>query len=306
MNKEQTDELLKNRDSVKGSFVLWDLSWHQLVELYKQGERDFSQAKISQKNDPSGNLYAKNLYFDQCNFNSATFEKCHFSNITFKNCHMQGVKFEAGSRFYDCSFEESTIYFELENCILNGCSFDKCKSDWLTIKYSNLANCTFMNAELPITVLLHNQLVKVQFDNSHMLLSQFMYNELNFVTFKNADLRGSEFWHNEQNDIDFENANICGMQGLYLSYAYNLSSRNDTLYGGVNINNGKIELCFWTGCVGPVKSKELKKRIIKKHSENIHAVQYFLAVESITQMFQIDMDNHKWDYLLNMQPHIED
>jgi hypothetical protein len=121
--------------------------------------------------------------------------------------------------------------------------------------------------------------------------ASFLMASLHDATFGNTSMR---------------QANFLEAPGLYSVFSMTLSSRQDSLFGGIVIVEDHIELRFWAGCKEKLTETDLLKLLKQRHGNNSYAKQYKAAIKAINTMFQNDMIAHVWDYHLELYntPHI--
>ena len=114
-----------------------------------------------------------------------------------------------------------------------------------------------------------------------------------------ADLARANLTDTNLYGANLTRANLDGACGLYSVFAPHLSSRRASLFGGLGIEGGVVQLRFWAGCKMYITAETLRKHVAKTHGDNNYARQYEAAIRFIETCFEIDMAAHKWDYLLN-------
>lgn len=110
--------------------------------------------------------------------------------------------------------------------------------------------------------------------------------------FRRANLTGA----------NLREANLLKAPGIYSAFGAGMSSRTDTLHGGVVLDEGVIALRFWAGCKEGVTADWLRERVKKEHAGKPHETQYMAAIAFIETCFESDMAAKRWDYLLDWKP----
>lgn len=120
----------------------------------------------------------------------------------------------------------------------------------------------------------------------------FRYAKLSWAKLSEADL----------SEANLSWANLLNTPGIYAAFGAGMSSRTDTLRGGVVLHESKIELRFWAGCKECVTADWLRERVKKEHAGSPRETQYMVAITFIEACFESDMQAKRWDYLLDWKP----
>lgn len=135
----------------------------------------------------------------------------------------------------------------------------------------------------------------------------FRYANLRGEDLWRANLSGANLWMADLSGANLSGANLSGANllnapGVYAAFGAGMSSRTDTLYGGVVLQDGSIALRFWAGCKECVTADWLRARVKKEHAGKSHETQYMAAIAFIETCFESDMAAKRWDYLLDWKP----
>ena len=284
-------EFAARRDAAQSN--RWLATIEEVKEAYKQGYRDF------------GRIFLQDGDLNHVTLKGSDFTESYLISINFDNCNLEEMDWQ---------------YAKLVKCNLHAASLVNSK-----LRYVHMINCGMEFADASHANFYHADIQETPMDNTELTGASFQYAEMrrtNFVSascektdFSGADLAKSNFCsailsNTRFNDADitnctfencgFENVDFLEAKGLYTVYGPNLSSRTDQLYGGVVIENGRLELRLWAGCQGPIEAEELLEAVIETHGSNVHARQYKAAIKCIQKMFKVDMEDGKWNYLLTL------
>lgn len=175
-----------------------------------------------------------------------------------------------GTRMTSCEFNGANFAGAVINvAAMQGASFEGANLQRATLRGSNLSSACFRDANLQYARLDHSNLKEATFYNA--LLT-------------GADLRGaniSEAWITEADDL-------AGVHGLYVAHAPGMSSRGDTLYGGLDYDYG---LMIDAGCFSGSVSEFVHRAdyIMSSDWRRIHFSRYQAAIQFIETCYKLDV-----------------
>lgn len=272
----------------------WEASTDELIEAYKQGMRDFSYVYVN-----TGDLSRTN--FDGANFTGGQFFNVSFNYGVFINT----VFYEAS--FTKCTLDSTNFYkadftdAQLDNCSMTYTDFREANCSYLDIDSSNmrkadLSKANFSSAELDHVDLSESDCQATDFSNATFSIVSLEEAILNQTNFEDSDISSVSFFQAVENHTRY-----LGATGLYRIAAPNLSSRRDQLVGGIMKQDGKLKLFVCAGCAGPSSAKEMLIVVEDAHGNNVHAKNYIAAIKAMKKMFDADMEEGVWDYLLETE-----
>lgn len=179
------------------------------------------------------------------------------------------------------------------------CSAEELKAAYAAgirdFRYANLEDANLERANLEAANL----------GRANLEAANFRYANLERANLRRANLRDAHLERANLRDAHLRDANLLNTPGIYAAFGIGMSSRTDTLHGGVVLQNGSIELRFWAGCKVNITAAELRERVTKEHAGKPYEKQYLAAITFIETCFESDMQSKRWGYLLDWKPETE-
>ncbi len=191
---------------------------------------------------------------------------------------------------WDCTVDELLKAYALgerffENARLNGANLEGARLNGANLEGANLEGARLKGANLSYANLSYANLEGANLENAR----------LNGANLSYANLEGARL-----NGASLEGARLNNAVGIYSVFGLNLSSRHDALLGSIAIENGGVELRLVEGCTKPLTVGAMLEAVETEHGDSIHGQQYRLAIAFIQGLFDIDMSEGKWNYLLEL------
>ena len=164
---------------------------------------------------------------------------------------------------------------------------------------ANLTGANLTRADLARANLTDTNLTGANLYGANLYGANLTDTNLTDTNLYGANLYGANLYGANLTGANLTRANLTRACGLYSVFAPHLSSRRASLFGGLGIEGGVVQLRFWAGCKMYITAETLRKHVAKTHGDNNYARQYEAAIRFIETCFEIDMAAHKWDYLLN-------
>ena len=164
---------------------------------------------------------------------------------------------------------------------------------------TNLTDTNLYGANLYGANLYGANLTRANLTRANLTRANLTRADLARADLARANLTDTNLTDTNLTDTNLTGANLTRACGLYSVFAPHLSSRRASLFGGLGIEGGVVQLRFWAGCKMYITAETLRKHVAKTHGDNNYARQYEAAIRFIETCFEIDMAAHKWDYLLN-------
>lgn len=280
----------------KEALNYWYATGEELIAAYENGDRNFAYLNIKDAD-------LQNADLSESDFSAAVFDNVNLELANLSKSNMEGAEIK-NSQLYSSDF--NGIYGDVgfNSCNLKLANFSGAELQYSFFEICDLSDASFIKANFEST-----SFNSVNMSGASCNQTDFQNASFENVIFNNAYLIGTNFRYAQfenvsllktaLSDVSLNNVNLLDVKGLYSVFSTNLSSRQDSLYGGVTVD-GKIQLCLWAGCQGPSSVEELISVVEETHGKSIHARHYKKAIKCIESMFKIDNSLHKWDYLIKL------
>ena len=280
----------RKNDLIRG---YWSPTVEDIKLAYVAGERDFSRINLQ-------NINLSNCIMPDMNLESALIVNCDFAYTNLRNSNLMYAQF---------------VRSNLNGTVMNGSNLIGSTFSITTLVGAKLCNVQAGGSCWHDSVLVSADLDESDFNCADMIRVDLDGAYCCKVNFTGAQLAGAKLYSANLElaileDACLDNAMLCGSKigkanllgasGLYSIFGFTLSSRQDSLQGGIVIENNKIQLRFWAGYQICVTEAYLVDREERKHQGNRYGKQYIEAIKMIKRMFKLDMVNHIWDYHLEL------
>ena len=193
---------------------------------------------------------------------------------------------------------------DFTNKDLCGANLRKANLNWANLCKADLSGADLCGANPRKADLNGANLCKADLSGANLTRANLTRADLARADLARANLTDTNLTDTNLTDTNLTDTNLTGANltracGLYSVFAPHLSSRRASLFGGLGIEGGVVQLRFWAGCKMYITAETLRKHVAKTHGDNNYARQYEAAIRFIETCFEIDMAAHKWDYLLN-------
>lgn len=292
MNKDNFNlvEFQGKRDFDRG-IRNWYITDKELLIAYAEGERDFKEAHITDGVFNCRNL--SDIDLSRSTLTNCQFEKTVLSSASFQDAYIKKCNFNKAwmvyGKFNDVSMVDTTIQrADLHESVFISSSCEAC----------DFSSSDLRGADFSVAIL-----SRANLSSTNCRQTNFQETDLSEAILESANLSKANLWMASLNNTLFSNTsfihtNFLEASGLYSVFSMTLSSRQDTLYGGIILEDNKIKLRFWAGCQEKVTEAELLVSLEERHGDNAYAKQYKSAIKAIKSMFKNDMAQGKWDYHL--------
>lgn len=275
LSDAELNSLRVRRDRTEGQYN-WPSSADELLRAYETGERNFRGAAVPDDSDLAG-----------AHFPGATLTMTKFIRANLTSANLDGADLEGAwlrrANLDTTSFTEANLSCAiLDNTYAPGTWFQKA-----TCVRTHFAGAYLRGAHFKFADLRHADLHSADLSEAQLV---------------EADLRGAILIHANLLYANLDGANVLNAPGIYSAYASSLSSRGDSLFGSLISNGKEIGLRLWAGCKMGIPPNALRQHVVRTYgsgdSETPKARQYEAAITYIETAFAIDMEAHRWDYLL--------
>ena len=261
------DMFCAKRDVAQQRFAGFETTASEIVAAYTAGERNFCYADLARANLTDTNLYGANL--TGADLTRADLARANLTDTNLTGANLYGANLY-GANLTDTNLTDTNLY----GANLYG---------------ANLYGANLTGANLTRANLTRANLTRADLARADLARANLTDTNLTDTNLTDTNLTGA----------NLTRANLTRACGLYSVFAPHLSSRRASLFGGLGIEGGVVQLRFWAGCKMYITAETLRKHVAKTHGDNNYARQYEAAIRFIETCFEIDMAAHKWDYLLN-------